>query len=113
MNKERQPPGFMLYREPAIMLELMPSEDLENAVRSACKYFLHGKKTEVNGIGGEVANLLFDSIDRDRQKYTEVCERNAIIAQDRERKRKEQRERDKELDELSQIGDEEEELPFE
>lgn len=69
-------PGFLLYREPVLMLSLMPDKDAAAAIKAACNYYLYGAETTLDGVALEVFTLMKKDIDRNAVKYEKICERN-------------------------------------
>lgn len=75
---EKTPPGFMTYRECALIFTFLPDEDAAAAMKAACNYFLFRKKP--NGLSetaAHVVDILCADIDKNAEKYAKTCERNA------------------------------------
>ena len=66
----------MTYREAAIMFSLMPDEDAARAIKATVDYFLFGKVTDLSGVAGKVFEIMRADIDRNNEKYQEICARN-------------------------------------
>lgn len=71
----KQPPGYMTYREAAIMFTLMDDADAAAALKAIANYYLY--QTEPEGLTG-VAQRVFETmkadIDRDTVVYTKKIE---------------------------------------
>ena len=59
----------MTYREAAIMFSLMPDEEAAQAIKATVNYYLYG-------VAGKVFEIMRADIDRNNEKYQEVCSRN-------------------------------------
>lgn len=87
MAEKRETPGFVIYREAAIMLALMPAEDAAAAIKAACDYFLRGTEPpELDGFAAHVYETLQEGIARSEKKYIEKSERNRKKAENRWKK---------------------------
>lgn len=76
-NEEKcKAPGYMTFREAAIMFSLMPDEDAAKAIKATVNYYLHGQVSDLDGVAGSVFGIMKADIDRNNQKYTEICKRN-------------------------------------
>lgn len=73
-NKEV--PGFMTWREAAIMYSLMPDKEASKAIKATVNYFLYGKVASLEGVALEVFEIMKADIDRNNDKYHKTCERN-------------------------------------
>ena len=69
MSEEKTMPGFMTYREAAIMFALMRKEDAADAIKATCDYFLDGTITELTGAAAKVFEIERAAIDRGRESY--------------------------------------------
>ena len=69
MSDEKTMPGFMTYREAAIMFALVGKEDAADAIKASCDYFLDGTITELNGAAKKVFEIEKAAIDRGRESY--------------------------------------------
>lgn len=74
--EEKEVPGYMTYREAAIMFSLMPDEEAAKAIKATVNYYLYRKITELNGVAGEVFSIMMADIDRNNIKYQTICKRN-------------------------------------
>lgn len=73
-------PGFMTYRETALIFRLLSDEDAAQAIKAACTYYLTGKEIQVSEQAGEVFSVMKASIDRDFSKYQEKSEKSRKAA---------------------------------
>lgn len=72
-----QAPGYMTYREAAIMFSLMPEMDAAQAIKATVNYYLYGALPDkLNGIAAQVFQIMRADIDRNNEKYQETVERN-------------------------------------
>ena len=69
MTDEKTMPGFMTYREAAIMFALMEKEDAADAIKATCDYFLDGTVAELTGRAAKVFEIERAAIDRGRESY--------------------------------------------
>lgn len=69
MNDDKTAPGFMTYREAAIMFALMGKEDAADAIKATCDYFLDGTVAELTGAAAKVFEIEKAAIDRGRESY--------------------------------------------
>ena len=69
MMQENQMPGFMTYKEAALMFTLMPEAEAAAAIRAACNYYLYGEMPDLAGTAAKVFEIEKASIDRGRVKY--------------------------------------------
>lgn len=74
MNEEKTMPGFMTYREVALMFTLMPKDEAADVIQAACRYYLYGEVTELHGVAAEALRIEMASIDRGREKYKSQVE---------------------------------------
>ena len=78
MAREKcESPGFMTWREAAIMYSLMPDEEASKAIKATVNYFLYGQVTELDGVASVVFDIMRSDIDRNNDKYQKTCQRNA------------------------------------
>lgn len=75
-NEKREAPGYMTYREAAIMFSLMPDAEAAKAIKATVGYYLYGEATDLEGVAGQVFEIMRADIDRNNEKYQEVCSRN-------------------------------------
>lgn len=76
MNKPKEAPGYMTYREAAIMFSLMPDEEAAQAIKATVNYYLYGTMADLEGVAWKVFEIMRADIDRNNEKYQEVCSRN-------------------------------------
>jgi hypothetical protein len=70
MSEEKHmPPGFMTYKEAAIMFTLMGKEDAADAIQAACNYYLYGELPELTGTVLKVFEIEKAAIDKGRENY--------------------------------------------
>lgn len=70
---KRNMPGYMTYREAAIMFSLMPEEEAAAAIKATVNYFLWGKVAELEGSPAQVFEIMCASIDKGRDAYEKKC----------------------------------------
>ena len=84
MAEKKDAPGFMVYREAAIMLALIPPEDAAAAIKAACDYFVRGMEPQsLDGYSAHVYETLREGIDRGAKKYQAKSEQNRKSAEKR------------------------------
>lgn len=76
MNKPKEAPGYMTYREAAIMFSLMPDEEAAQAIKATVNYYLYGTMADLDGVAGKVFEIMRADIDRNNEKYQKTVERN-------------------------------------
>lgn len=76
MSKPKQAPGYMTYREAAIMFSLMPDTEAARAIKATVNYYLYGTVTDLEGVASSVFEIMRADIDRNNDKYQETCSRN-------------------------------------
>lgn len=76
MNKPKEAPGYMTYREAAIMFSLMPDEEAAQAIKATVNYYLYGTMEDLDGVAGKVFEIMRADIDRNNEKYQKTVERN-------------------------------------
>lgn len=76
MNKPKEAPGYMTYREAAIMFSLMPDEEAAQAIKATVNYYLYGTTADLEGVAGKVFEIMRADIDRNNEKYQKTVERN-------------------------------------
>lgn len=70
-------PGFMTYREAAIMFSLMPEMDAAKAIKATVDYYLYGSvRDDLSGSAEQVFAIMRADIDRNNEKYEKTVERN-------------------------------------
>lgn len=75
-NKPKEAPGYMTYREAAIMFSLMPDDEAAQAIKATVNYYLYGTVIELDGVAGKVFEIMRADIDRNNEKYQKIVERN-------------------------------------
>lgn len=75
-NEKHEAPGYMTYREAAIMFSLMPDTEAAQAIKATVNYYLYGTVTELDGVARNVFEIMQADIDRNNEKYQEICSRN-------------------------------------
>ena len=77
-EKQYEAPGYMTYREAALMFSLMPESDAAKAIKATVNYYLYGQlPSGLDGVSEKVFQIMRADIDRNNAKYREVCKRNA------------------------------------
>ena len=77
MTSEKcEAPGYMTYREAAIMFSLMPDEEAARAIKATVNYYLYGATADLEGVAGKVFEIMRADIDRNNEKYQKIVERN-------------------------------------
>lgn len=78
MDKEKEMPGYMTYREAALIFSLMPDDEAAQAIKATVNYFLYGDEpgNRLAGTAARVFEIMCAGIDRDRDKYRRTLERN-------------------------------------
>ena len=77
-KKQYEAPGYMTYREAALMFSLMPESDAANAIKATVNYYLYGQMPSgLDGVAEKVFQIMRADIDRNNAKYQEACKRNA------------------------------------
>jgi len=76
VNKPKEAPGYMTYREAAIMFSLMPDGEAAQAIKATVNYYLYGTVADLEGVAGKVFGIMRADIDRNNEKYQEICSRN-------------------------------------
>lgn len=76
-GEKREAPGYMTYREAAIMFSLMPEKDAAKAIKATVNYYLYGTVPDsLCGSSAQVFNIMKADIDRNNAKYQKIVERN-------------------------------------
>ena len=74
---KHEAPGFMTYREAAIMFSLMPESDAARAIKATCVYYLYRTlPANLTGTAQQVFKIMKADIDRNNEKYQKIVERN-------------------------------------
>ena len=74
MSEEKMMPGYMTYREAALIFSLMPDEEAAKAIKATVKYYLKGELTELSGTAADVFDIMRASIDRGQEAYRKMSE---------------------------------------
>ena len=70
-------PGYMTYREAALMFSLMPESDAAKAIKATVNYYLYGTAPSgLDGVAEKVFEIMQADIDRNNAKYQEICKPN-------------------------------------
>ena len=75
-DKPKEAPGYMTYREAAIMFSLMPDGEAAQAIKATVNYYLYGTIADLEGVAGKVFEIMQADIDRNNEKYQKIVERN-------------------------------------
>lgn len=72
-DKKYEAPGFMTYREAAIMFSLMPEGDAARAIKATCDYYLYRTlPAHLTGTAQQVFKIMKADIDRNNEKYQKL-----------------------------------------
>lgn len=82
-HEPASPPGFMLFRESAFALTLVPEQAAGAAIQAACRFFLTGEEPDLNGPARQLYELIRASIVQNTEKYQRRCEQNRENARKR------------------------------
>lgn len=66
---EKTMPGYMTYREAALIFSLMPDAEAAQAIKATVNYYLRGEEPELSGTPAQVFEIMRGSIDRDAETY--------------------------------------------
>lgn len=85
MNESKEMPGFMTYREAALIFAMLPDSDAAAAIKATTNYFLFGKTPDssLSDMAGHVFAIMRASIDRGRETYQAKVERGREYAERR------------------------------
>lgn len=84
MGNRHEAPGYMTYREAAIMFSLMQPDDAARAIKATVDYYLYGTvPTNLDGAAAQVFQIMHADIDRNAEKYQKTVERNRKNVQKR------------------------------
>lgn len=76
-QKEVRAPGYMTYREAALIFSLMPDREAAQAIKATANYFLYGILPEgLEGTAVQAFGIMREDIDRNNEKYRQIVERN-------------------------------------
>lgn len=62
-------PGYMTYREAAIIFSLMPDDEAAKAIKATVNYYLKGEVAKLTGTAAQVFEIMRASIDRGQDAY--------------------------------------------
>lgn len=87
IESRNEAPGYMTYREAAIMFSLMQPEDAAKAIKATVDYYLYGTiPHDLTGAAAQVFQIMHADIDRNAAKYQQTVERNRENANKRWKK---------------------------
>lgn len=70
-------PGYMTFREAALMFSLMPEPDAAKAIKATVNYYLYGEIPDsLDGVSAQVFHIMRADIDRNNEKYRKIVKRN-------------------------------------
>lgn len=69
MSEEKTMPGFMTYKEAALLFTILGEQEAADAIKATCDYFLYGKIPELTGAAAKVFEIERAAIDRGRESY--------------------------------------------
>lgn len=69
MNDGKSMPGYMTYREAALIFSLMPDAEAAQAIKATVNYYLRGEVPELSGTPAQVFEIMRASIDRGQETY--------------------------------------------
>lgn len=69
MAEEKRMPGFMTYKEAALLFTFLEDEEAAAAIKAACNYYLYDTITPLEGRAQRVFESEMDAIDRGRKSY--------------------------------------------
>lgn len=69
MSENKTMPGYMTYREAALIFSLMPDAEAAQAIKATVNYFLRGEIPELTGAPAQVFDIMRASIDRGQETY--------------------------------------------
>lgn len=71
---EKDMPGFMLYRESALIFSMMPDDDAAKTIKALSDYYLYGELPALEGRARQIFELAKSGIDRGREAYRQSVE---------------------------------------
>ena len=74
LDSKKEMPGYMTYREAALMFSLMSDDEAAKASKATVNYYLYGTKENLQGVAGKVFEIMRADIDRGRVAYKNKCE---------------------------------------
>lgn len=69
MQQEKEMPGFMTYKEAALLFSILGEQEAAAAIKATCDYFLYGITPELTGAAAKVFEIERAAIDRGRESY--------------------------------------------
>lgn len=69
MQQEKEMPGFMTYKEAALLFSILGEQDAAAAIKATCEYFLYGTIPVLTGAAATVFEIERAAIDRGRECY--------------------------------------------
>ena len=63
MRKDGIMPGYMTYREAALMFSLMPKEEAADAIKATVDYYLYGTIPDLTGVAAQVFEIMRSSLE--------------------------------------------------
>lgn len=69
MSDGKSMPGYMTYREAALIFSLMPDDEAAQAIKATVNYYLRGEVPELSGTPAQVFEIMRASIDRGQETY--------------------------------------------
>ncbi|MDY4886191.1 MAG: DUF6291 domain-containing protein [Eubacteriales bacterium] len=81
---DRERPGFLIYREAAAQLEILPDADAGAVIKATARLFLKGELPDADDSLTPIQRIVFEGIrsalQRDATRYDEVCQKRAEAA---------------------------------
>lgn len=71
---DKDMPGFMTYREAALIFALIDDTQAAAAIKATCNYYLTGELPELSGMAARVFEIEMSSINRGRKGWREQVE---------------------------------------
>ena len=68
--------SFLIYLDYEEQFNLLSNEELGQLMRAIMQYEKTGKEAELNGMLKMAFSFIKTQLDKDREKYNEVCEKN-------------------------------------
>lgn len=89
MSEGKTMPGFMTYKEAALLFSILGEQDAAAAIKATCDYFLYGTIPELTGAAAKVFEVERAAIDRGRESYQAKVSGGRAGAEKRWREREE------------------------
>ena len=70
MKDGKTMPGFMTYKEAALLFSILGDQDAAAAIKATCDYFLYGTIQDLTGAAAKVFEIERAAIDRGRESYS-------------------------------------------